>query len=170
VGPISVHISVDAPRERVFDAISDLGRRASWTDSFISDYRLARIDASGVGAAARFHVGAPGVKYMETVIASAEPPHTLVERGAGGRGNRTGVRTLWELSGGEGAPTEVELTFATEPRSIVARLLEWRAAGWWRRRWRRALAKLAEQLEGRAAEVPEPVAVGGMDRHPGSVH
>jgi uncharacterized protein YndB with AHSA1/START domain len=171
MGPISLHVSVDAPRQRVFDAICDLARRPVWTDHFVSDYRLARIEGSGVGAAARFHVGAPGgIAYMETVIAAAEPPHTVVERGRGGRGDRTGIRARWELSGGDGAPTEVELTFATEPGSLAGRLLGWRASGWWRRRWSRALRRLAEQLEAPAAAAPEPVGVGGLDRHPGAVH
>ncbi|MGZ5355525.1 MAG: SRPBCC family protein [Solirubrobacterales bacterium] len=170
MGPISVHATIDAPRQRVFDAICDLSRRPAWTDHFVSDYRLARIEASGEGAAARFHAGAPGVAYMETVIAAAEPPHTVTERGLGGRGNRTGIRARWDLSGGEGGPTEVELTFATEPGSLVARLREARAAGWWRRRWKRALRRLAEQLEEPAAGAPGPVGVGGLDRHPGAVH
>src|ERR671910_223581 len=105
MGPISVHVSIDAPRERVFDVISDLGRRSAWTDHFASDYRLQRIESAGEGAAARFKAGAPGgIEYMETVIVTTEPPHTVVERGRGGRGNRTGIRARWELSGGGGGP------------------------------------------------------------------
>jgi uncharacterized protein YndB with AHSA1/START domain len=171
MGPISVHVSIDAPRERVFDVISDLGRRSAWTDHFASDYRLQRIESAGEGAAARFKAGAPGgIEYMETVIVTTEPPHTVVERGRGGRGNRTGIRARWELSGGEGAPTEVELTFATEPPSIAGRVLELRAAGWWRRRWSKALRRLGELLESSDLDAVEPVGVGGMDRHPGAVH
>ena len=69
MGPISVHASIDAPRERVFEVICDLGRRPAWTDSFASGYRLARIEAEGVGAAARFKVDAPGgIEYGLRVI------------------------------------------------------------------------------------------------------
>ena len=75
MGPISLTVAVDAPRERVFDFIADLGVRPSWTGDSVRDYRLERIQPRGVGAAARFRVDAPGVEYMETVIAEADRPH-----------------------------------------------------------------------------------------------
>ena len=104
MGPISLNITIDAPRERVFDEICDLSRRPSFTDHFISEFHLQRIEPSGRGAAARFRVGAPGgLKYMETVIDEADRPHLISERGRGGRWDRVPVRTTWELSGGRGA-------------------------------------------------------------------
>lgn len=80
MGPISLTTTIDAPRERVFDLIVDLGRRPAWTDHFLSDYRLERIPPVGQGAAARFRIDAPGgITYMETVIAEAERPYRVVE-------------------------------------------------------------------------------------------
>lgn len=170
MGPISLETTVDAPRGRVFDVIWDLSRRPSWTDHFVSDFRLSRVDAVGVGAGARFRVGAPGgIRYMETVIAAAEPPHTIIEHGRGGRWDHVAITARWELSAGEGAPTELTLTFATEPGSMFGKLREFRAQGWWKRRWKRALRRLAEQLETSATTEPA-LRIAGTDRLPGAVH
>jgi hypothetical protein len=163
VGPISLTISIDAPRERVFDFISDLGVRQSWTDHFASEYRLERVTAQGQGAAARFRVDAPaGVRYMETVIAEAERPFRVVEHGRGGRLDRMPIRTVWELE--EGPTTTVTLTFWTSPPSLFDRARELGRTRWWRRRWRKALRHMQEIIEsGTAVERTE---VAGGDRLP----
>lgn len=151
MGPISLDIVIDAPREAVFDRICDLSRRSSWTDHFVSDLRLERIEPSGRGAAARFRVDGPGgIQFAETVIDEAEPHSRIVERGRGGRLDRVGIRTNWELRGGEASPTELTLTFWTEPHNPLDRLRELRAAGWWKRRWRRALLRLRDEIESAA--------------------
>jgi uncharacterized protein YndB with AHSA1/START domain len=163
VGPITLTIPIDAPRERVFDFISDLAIRPSWTDHFARDYRLERIPAVGVGAGARFRVDAPaGVRYMETVIAEAERPHRIVEHGRGGRLDRIPMRILWELR--EGPTTTLTLTFWTAPTTHLDRIREIGHTRWWRRRWGRALRRLRELVES-GAEVPR-VEVAGGDRLP----
>jgi hypothetical protein len=166
MGPVSTEISIDAPREEVFDFICDLSRRPAWTDHFVSDYRLQRVEPAGEGAAARFRVGAPGgLDRMDTTIARTERPHRIDEHGTGGRFNRIGVRAVWELEGGEGSPTEVRLTFWTEPPDLFHRLRGIRGPGWWRRRWKRALRSLREVLESPERPVPAVIAAGG-DRQP----
>lgn len=166
MGPISLDIAIDAPRERVFDFICDLGRRPAWADHFLDDYRLERVEAAGEGAAARFRVDAPGgIGYMDTVITSAERPHRIVEGGRGGRSNRIPVRAVWELEGGEGSVTEVILTFSTEPTSPFDRLRELGASRWWRRRWKKALRRLRDQLES-ADAAAEPLRLAGIDSRP----
>jgi hypothetical protein len=163
VGPISLTISVDAPRERVFDFICDLGARSSWTDHFASDYRLERIAATGKGAAARFRLDAPaGVRYMETVIAEVERPYRVVEHGRGGRLDRIAMRIVWELE--EGPTTKLALTFWTIPAGPFDRIREIGREGWWRRRWSKALRRLARLIE--SGEVPPRTEVAGADRAP----
>jgi len=163
VGPITVTTSIDAPRERVFDFICDLATRPSWIDHFASDYRLARIPASGRGAAARFRVGAPaGVEYMETVIAETDRPHEVVEHARGGRLDRTPIRLVWEIEAGP--TTTVRLTFWTAPPSIFDRIREIGRERWWRRRWVRALSRMRELIESGDA-VPR-VEIAGGDRVP----
>jgi uncharacterized protein YndB with AHSA1/START domain len=146
MGPYSFQVSIDAPRERVFDFICDLGTRPSWTDHFVSEYRLERIPASGRGAAARFRVDAPaGIRYMETVIAEVDRPYRVVENCRGGRLDRVPMRMVWELK--EGTVTEVTLTFWTMPASVPDRMREIGRGGWWRRRLGRALRRLRDQIE-----------------------
>jgi uncharacterized protein YndB with AHSA1/START domain len=166
VGPISLTATIDAPRERVFDLIVDLARRPSWTDHFLSDYRLERIPPVGEGAAARFRIDAPGgITYMETVIARAERPHRVVESGRGGRLDRIPCQALWELSEGPGGTTVV-FTFRTEPAAIVDRLRELGRGGWWRRRWKRALQRLRELIESGADAAAPRERIAGGDRVP----
>jgi uncharacterized protein YndB with AHSA1/START domain len=163
VGPLTVITSIDAPRERVFDFICDLGARPSWIDHFADEYRVARIPAIGRGAAARFRVKAPaGVRYMETVIAEADRPYRVVEHARGGRLDRVTMRLVWELEAGP--TTTVTLTFWTAPPSIFDRIRELGRERWWRRRWTKALSRMRELIES-GATVPR-VEVAGADRVP----
>ncbi|HKH22574.1 MAG TPA: SRPBCC family protein [Solirubrobacterales bacterium] len=164
MGPISLTTSIDAPRERVFDFICDLGIRPAWMDHFASDYRLERIASVGRGAAARFRVDAPaGVRYMETVIAEVDRPYRIVEHGRGGRLDRLPIRIVWELE--EGPTTRVTLTFWTLPAGPFARFREIGREGWWKRRWGRAVRRLGELIE--SGESPPRAEVAGADRVPG---
>jgi uncharacterized protein YndB with AHSA1/START domain len=163
VGPISLTVSIDAPRERVFDFICDLGTRESWIDHFATGYRLMRIEAQGQGAGARFRADAPaGVTYMETVIAEAQRPYRLVEHGRGGRLDRIPIRTVWELE--EGPTTTLTLTFWTSPPSAFDRVREIGRTRWWRRRWSKALRRLQEIIE--SGESVSRTEVAGGDRLP----
>ena len=166
MGPLSLSTDIDAPRERVFDLICDMSVRQSWMDHFVSDFRLERIPAAGVGAAARFRVDAPGgIRYMETVISEADRPHRIVEHGRGGPLDRIPIRAVWELKGGEGSVTRLVLTFWTEPSGIFDRLRGRRGGRWWRRRWKRALRRLQELVES-GAELTERAEIAGRDRTP----
>ena len=166
MGPISLSTTIDAPRERVFEFLCDLAARPSWTDHFAKDYRIERIPATGVGAAARFRVDAPaGVKYMETVIAEADPPYRIVEHARGGRLDRIAMRIVWEIR--EGPTTELTLTFWTVPGTMIDRVREVGRSRWWRRRWSKALRRLGSVIES-GEEVPRVQAAGG-DRLPSGV-
>jgi uncharacterized protein YndB with AHSA1/START domain len=163
VGPISLTVSIDAPRERVFDFICDLGTRESWIDHFATEYRLMRVAAQGQGAGVRFRADAPaGVTYMETVIAEAERPYRVVEHGRGGRNDRIPIRTVWELE--EGPTTTVTLTFWTSPPSAFDRVREIGRTRWWRRRWSKAMRRMQEIIE--SGETVPRTEVAGGDRLP----
>jgi hypothetical protein len=163
VGPLSLDISIDAPRERVFEFIADLGLRPSFTDHFASDFRLERIEPAGRGAAARFRLHAPaGIRYMETVISEADRPYRVVEHCRGGRLDRVPMRLVWELS--EGPTTEVKLTFWTSPSSAFDRVRERGRERWWRRRLGKALRRLRDQIE--SGEAAPRAGVAGENRVP----
>jgi uncharacterized protein YndB with AHSA1/START domain len=168
MGPISATTSIDAPRERVFAFLVDLANRPAIFGSFVSEYRLERLDSAGVGAAARFRVAESGL-WMESVIEEASPPHRILERGSGGRLGRIPIFTAWELTEGPNRGTcEVRVTFWTEPKNPFDRARErapW-AGRFYRRSWAAVLARLKQVIED--GTPVERVAVAGGDRIPGS--
>jgi uncharacterized protein YndB with AHSA1/START domain len=167
MGPVSAEIEVDVPRERAFAALADLARRPAFTDHFLEQFHLTRIESRGVGAGARFRLSQPPRSvWMDTAIAELERPHRIVERGRGGRVNRIPVTTVWELSPGSGSLTRIRVSQWTEPGNPLDRALErlLGAAPRTERDWRRALQRLREQLESESP-APAPAAVAGGNPH-----
>lgn len=167
MGPIHAEVEIDAPRERIFELIGDLSLRPSFTDHFLSDFHLTRIDPRGVGAGARFRVQAPLRKvWMDTTIVAQEEGVKIVEAGAGGRANRIRTNTVWELASGSGELTAVTVTHWTEPANPLDRALEVASGGsfWGERGWREALRRLRETIE---SDLPagERIAVAGGNRY-----
>ncbi|HWM63485.1 MAG TPA: SRPBCC family protein [Solirubrobacterales bacterium] len=167
MGPVSAEVEMDAPRERVFETIADLARRPSFTDHFLTEFRLTRIESSGVGAGARFRFDLPlrGI-WMDTAIVELASPHRIVERGRGGRVNRIPSNTVWEVLEGSGSLTRVRVAYWTEPSHPLDRALDalGGASIWQERGWREALRRLRDQLE--AGVTPEPsLAVAGGNPH-----
>ncbi len=150
MGPVSAEIEIDVSRQRAFEAIGDLALRPAFTDHFLSDFHLTRIESKGVGAGARFRFAArPRRVWMDTTIAELDEPHRLLEHGRGGRLNRIPSTTLWELIEGPGAMTTVRVSYWTEPSNPVDRALELLSGASipYERRWREALRRLRELLE-----------------------
>jgi uncharacterized protein YndB with AHSA1/START domain len=163
MGPVSAEIEIDVPRQRAFEAIGDLGLRPSFTDHFLSDFHLTRIDPTGVGAGARFRIGVrPRRVWMDTTIAELDAPHRILEHGRGGRGNRIPSTTLWELTEGPGALTRVRVSFWTEPKAIDRGLELLSAASIpHERRWREALRRLRDLLESERLDEHRLAVAGG---------
>ena len=147
MGPVSVSAPIDAPREEVFEFLSDLANRPAFTDHFLDEFRLERMESAGVGAAARMHLEDRGM-WVETVIEEIEAPYRILERGHGGRWDRVPITTSWELTEGP-APDGCEVTvrFVTEPSHPLDRIRELGAERWYRRQWSRALSRLREIVE-----------------------
>jgi len=164
MGPVSAEIEIDVPRERAFEAIADLARRPAFTDHFLSDFHLTRIESRGVGAGARFRVANPlRAVWMDSAIVESLAPHRLVEKGRVGRANRIPTTTVWELLEGPGSLAKVRVTHWTEPANPLDRALEGLsgAAFWQERGWREALRRLREQLESGAASETALALAGG---------
>jgi uncharacterized protein YndB with AHSA1/START domain len=161
--PITRKITIDAPRERVWDVISDLANRPAFCDHFATDYHLQRLDSTGVGASARFRAEAKRFPiWMETVITELEPPHLLVERGHGSKWDRMKVGTAWELVGAAGG-TEVTVTFWAEADNHAdAAMGKLGAARWYGKQWAKALKRLRDLIEN--DETIEPLRVAGASR------
>jgi uncharacterized protein YndB with AHSA1/START domain len=165
MGPISAEIEIDLPREQVFAALADLAIRPSFTDHFLTDFHLTRIDATGVGAGARFRVDAPLRKvWMDTAIVALEEPFRIVEEGEGGRNNRIPIHTAWELKEAPGSVTAVRVSHWTEPPHVDRTLELFSAASIWQQRgWREALRRLRDLLES-DRPAAERLAVAGGNR------
>jgi hypothetical protein len=167
MGPINAEIEIDASREAAFELLSDLGRRPSFTDHFLTELHLTRIEARGEGAGARFRVNAPfRSPWEDTTIHALEEPFKIEERGFGGRSNRIPNTTVWEIEPGQAGMTLVRLTHWTEPKEHLDKLVEslsW-GAHFQRKGWKRALERLRDILEG---EGPggERIAVAGGNRY-----
>jgi uncharacterized protein YndB with AHSA1/START domain len=165
MGPISVTRTIDAPRDRIFDFLSDLANRPAFTDHFIGDYRLERFESEGVGAAARMRIER-GDLWMESVIIEAERPYRILEQGKGGRLDRIPIMTAWELvEGPSAASSEVTVRFGTEATHPIERMHELRRGErYFRRQWSVALSRLKDLIEsGRSGE---RVSIAGGARLP----
>src|SRR3954463_1648281 len=140
---VSVSAVISAPREDVFDFVADLAARPSFTEHFMKDYRLARVQPVGVGAAARFKLDAPlANEYAELTITKAERPRQIIEESRYGRRGRNRSVTVYDFTRESADVTKVELTTFSEPATVVDRIKEIGAAGWLRRKTRKALDRL----------------------------
>lgn len=147
--PIAVSRTVDAPRQRVFDYLSDVANHAEFSDHFLHDYRLGRVDSTGLGASASWRMNFPFARlWGDAAITELESPHRILLEGRSGRIGRIRTRAEYRLVPIEHGMTRVEYRFETEPANAVDRLKEALGMrGWLRRKSRTALARMARVLE-----------------------
>jgi hypothetical protein len=163
MGPVNAEVAIDVPREVAFDFVADLANRPAFTDHFVSDFHLLRVESSGVGAGARFRFFAPPQAiWMDTTIVELERTQRISERGTGGRWNRIPSATEWELIAGPGPLTTVRVTYWTEPGNSLDRLKEviGGASIWYGRDWAKALRRLRDLLESKGRD-GRPAMAGG---------
>lgn len=140
---VTVDVHISAPREEVFDFVADLAGRPAWTDHYLKDYRLARPNPYGLGAAARFILKAPmASEYVELAIVECDRPRRIVEEARVGRRGRNRSVAVYEFEREAGGLTHVELTTYSEPATPIDRFRQIGAAGWIRRRTKMALERL----------------------------
>ena len=148
--PVSVSILVSAPREKVFGYLEDIANHSEFTDHFLVDWHLTRIDSVGPGAGARFRVKAPGNRFSwaDVTLVEVDPPHRIVEVGRTGKNNRVRTLGVFELSPATAGTTRVRFTFETVPATFSDRLLERLGTrSWIKRKNARALRRLRSILE-----------------------
>lgn len=115
--PVTAQTVISAPREEIFDYVADLSNRVAWTDHYMKDFRLARANPRGVGAAARFLFEPPFLPftYVEIAIAEAERPRLIVEEGRWGRIGRSRLHAEYRFTSESRSHTRVEFIAWTEP-------------------------------------------------------
>jgi uncharacterized protein YndB with AHSA1/START domain len=147
---VTVSTVISAPREQVFDFVCDLAARPAYTDHYMRDYRLARANPVGTGAAARFLLRGPVAKeYAELSIKEADRPRQIVEEIRFGRRGRNRAAAVYDFTPESGGTTRVELTTYAEPATVVDRIRQIGAAGWMRRQTKKALERLRMIFEER---------------------
>ncbi len=148
--PFTVSTTIDLPREQVFEYLSDIANHAEFTDHYLVDWHLTRVDSHGEGAGARFRVKAPLNRFAwaDMTLADLQPPHKLVERGRGGKFNRIKMIGTYELFDAQGGGSRVEYTFETDarlPSDTIPEILGGRS--WTKRKAKKALKRLRAILE-----------------------
>jgi uncharacterized protein YndB with AHSA1/START domain len=153
--PVTVATTITAPREAVYDFLADLSLRSNFCDHWLAEYRLARVNPRGEGAAARFRVSLPlADEWAEVSITTAERPRRIVEDGRIGRRGRSRLAIVYELTAEGRGATRVELTVFSEAGALTDRFKHLAATGRTRRKAGKALGRLREIFEeGTAGEL-----------------
>jgi uncharacterized protein YndB with AHSA1/START domain len=161
---VTVSITISAPREDVFDFVSDLAARPAYTDHFMDDYRLARVQPVGIGAAARFRLSRPLFKdYAELTITEADRPRRIIEEIRVGRRGRNRSVAVYDFTRESAGVTRVELTTYSEPATMVDRVRQIGAAGWIRRKTRKSLDRLRMIFEEPQKEPLKRATIAGYE-------
>ena len=150
MNPLTVSIVVSAPRERVFDYLQDIANHPEFTDHYLVDWHLTRIDSVGQGAGARFRVKAPASRFSwgDVTFVEVERPHRIVEVGRTGKNNRIRTLGVYDLAPEAANATRVRFTLQTAPAKLSDRLMEGLGGrGWMRRKNERAMRRLRAILE-----------------------
>jgi uncharacterized protein YndB with AHSA1/START domain len=143
VRQVTVSTVISAPREQIFDFVADLAARPAFADHYMRDYRLARVNPVGPGAAARFQLRGPLAKeYAELTIREVDRPRRIVEEIRLGRRGRNRFVAVYDFMPESGGTTRVELSTYGEPATLVDRIRQLGAAGWIRRQTKKALDRL----------------------------
>ncbi|MFL5893896.1 MAG: SRPBCC family protein [Thermoleophilaceae bacterium] len=148
--PVEASIVISAPRGEVFDFVADIAGRVAWTDHFLKDFRLTRVNPVGVGAGAAFLIDAPLFRQRaELQVVTLERPRRIVERSRIGRLGRTTGWNEWEFADDYGS-TEVRVSVWTEPGTRWDAFRESLGArGWLKRQVRGGLRRLRQVFEER---------------------
>ena len=161
--PVTRSITIDRPREEIFEYLADIANHAEFTDHFLVDWRLTREDTYGVGAGARWKSKAPFNRFPwgDSTIVEAERPARIVEVGRMGKYNRIRTIGVYELEP-SGRGTRVKFTFESEPKLPSDKFLERLGGrGWLKRKLGKAMRRLQSILEEDYGRGTRPTIAGG---------
>ncbi|MET0206280.1 MAG: SRPBCC family protein [Thermoleophilaceae bacterium] len=140
---VTVSKVISADRESIFDFVCDLAGRPAFADHYMHDYRLARANPVGEGAAARFRMHKPLAKdYAELEVREVDRPRRIVEELAVGRRGRNRFLAVYDFTQEAPGVTRVELTTYGEPATPWDRMKQVGAASWTRRQTAKQLERL----------------------------
>ena len=162
---VTVDTVISASREQIFDFVVDLSRRPAYCDHYLKDYRLARANPVGKGAAARFLLDGPVFnERADLAIVEADRPRRIMEEGRVGIRGRSRLVAIYEFIP-EGGATRVELTTYSEPKTWVDRIRQRGAHRWIRRQSAKALKRLRQIFEEPTGEELPRAGIAGYEPH-----
>ena len=148
--PFTVSTTIALPREQVFDYLADIANHSEFSDHYLVDWRLLRVDSRGAGAGARFRIRAPlnRFSWADLTFAEVQPPFRIVARGRGGKFNRIKMMEIWEIYQGASGTSRVDYTYETVPVLLSDHVMEVLGGrAWTKRRAAKALRRLRAILE-----------------------
>ena len=161
---VVVDTVISAPREEVYDFVVDLSLRPAYTDHYLKDFRLARANPVGKGAAARFLLDAPLFSERgEIAIVETDRPRRIVEEGRVGRLGRSRTVAVYDFVAEASGATRVELTTYSEPTTALDKFKQRRAHRWMRRQSKKALQRLRKIFEEPQGKELAHVGVAGYE-------
>jgi uncharacterized protein YndB with AHSA1/START domain len=161
--PLTVSVSISRPREEVFAYLIDIANHQEFTDHYLVDWHMTRVETVGEGAGGRFRHTAPLQRFdwADVTFIDVDEPRRIVQAGRGGKYNRTRLRSVYELEPGAGGTTRVSLTVETRPATVGDRLMESLGMrGWLKRKSARALKRLRSILEDDEGRGPRATIAG----------
>jgi uncharacterized protein YndB with AHSA1/START domain len=163
--PVTTTVTIDRPRDEVFEYLADVANHAEFMEPLFSDWRLTRLDSYGTGAGARFRSSARLDRFGwgELNFVTVEAPRRIVGVGRGGKFNRIKTYCEWLLEPVAGGGTRVEFTFETDPPLPSDKAMEAIAGRrrWFKRASSKALKRLRRILEEGRGRGPRAT-VGGL--------
>ena len=148
--PVTSAITIGRPREEVFDYLADIANHPEFSDHYLVDWQMTRVNTVGRGAGARFRHTAPLNRFdwADVTFVEVDAPRRIVQAGRGGKANRTRLRSIFVLEPGPSRTTRVSLTVETRPGNLGDRLMESLGfRGWLKRKSGKALKRLRRILE-----------------------
>jgi carbon monoxide dehydrogenase subunit G len=150
VDPFTVTVNVALPREQVFEYLADIANHAEFTDHYLVDWRLTRVESYGEGAGARFHAKVPlnRFSWADMTLAELQPPFKIVERGRGGKFNRIKMIGTYEIVEAHPGITRVEYTYETDAH-VLSDVIAENTFGrsWAKRKAKKSMKRLRAILE-----------------------
>ncbi len=147
--PVQHTITIDRPREEVFEYLADIANHPEFTDHYLKHWRLTRIDSYGPGAGARYKMDGPFQRFgwSDLTFIEIDAPRKIVAVGRGGKYNRIKTFASWTLEPASGG-TRVTFEFETEPALPTDRFVEALGfRGWFKRKSAKGLRRLRSILE-----------------------
>jgi uncharacterized protein YndB with AHSA1/START domain len=147
---VTATVLIDRPREEVFDYLADIANHQEFSDHYLKEWRLTRVDSVGRGAGARFKIDAPLDRFGwgDMTFIEVQRPYKIVAAGRAGKFNRNKTWTTWTLTP-SGHATEVEVFTESEPALATDKFLNavLRRRAWMKRGLRKSLSRLQGILE-----------------------